>query len=113
LTSLLPVIIALFYKIWQANILNLEISVINFATHEDRLNDPAEGAVILAAGYDLHLRMWVPGNLPPNLVFLIVVTARESRPVGDSNSGHPIAADAPDETAHFQDRDRGQHSVDG
>ncbi len=65
------------------------------------------------SGFDLHLRMWVPGNLPPNLVFLIVVTARESRPADDSDSSYPIAADAPNETAHFQDRDGRQHAVDG
>jgi len=71
------------------------------------------GKLLFYPGFDLHLRMWVPGNLPPNLVFLIVVTARDGRGADDSCSGNPIAADAPDQAPHFQDRDGGQHSVDG
>lgn len=68
--------------------------------------------VILIVEFDLHFRMWVPGNLPPNLVFFIVVTTQEGRSADGSDSSNPIAADAPDQASHFQDRDGGQYSVD-
>ena len=61
--------------------------------------------------------MWVPGNLPPNLVFLIMVT----RPTGGRREpsfvGLPprdaVAADTADEVAHLEDAEGREHAVDG
>ena len=54
--------------------------------------------------------MWVPGKLPPNLVFLIVVTkpvAASQQEAGEehSNPRDAVTADAADEGAHFEDAD--------
>lgn len=60
-----------------------------------------------------HLPMWVPGNLPPNLIFLITITP-ERRPVFQlSDPSDAVAADAAEEAAHLQDVDRREHTVDG
>ena len=58
---------------------------------------------------NLQLHMWVPGNLPPNLIFLLVI----ARP-GDEESvpRHAIPPNATHEAAHFQDAYRRQHAVD-
>lgn len=65
-----------------------------------------------------HLRMWVPGNLPPNLVFLLSVTKPSAATIWDdkggvSHSSDAVAADAPDEAAHLEDTNGRQHPVDG
>lgn len=65
-----------------------------------------------------HLTMWVPGRLPPNLVFLITV----SKPAVDWLSENtmppldprdPIAANSLDEATHLEHADRRQDTVDG
>ena len=50
--------------------------------------------------------MWVPGNLPPNLIFLITITP-ERRPVFQlSDASDAVAAHAADEAVHLQDVNR-------
>ncbi len=55
--------------------------------------------------------MWVPGKLPPNLVFFIIVTKpvaasmQEAQEV-HSNPRDAVATDAADEGAHLQHADR-------
>lgn len=55
--------------------------------------------------------MWVPGDLPPNLVFLITITRTEPSESGrdelNLDARDAIATDATDEAAHLEDADGG------
>ncbi len=56
--------------------------------------------------------MWAPGNLPPNLIFLITITP-ERHPVFQlSDPRDAVATDAADKAAHLQDVDRREHTVE-
>ena len=66
----------------------------------------------------LRLLMWVPGKLPPNLVFLVTVTKPTAGIFAQEASSQlhprdPVAADAADEAAHFQDAESGKDAMDG
>ncbi len=64
----------------------------------------------------LGLSMWIPGTLPPNIVFLITVSqpsVGESKwlPLYGSHARDSVAADTTDQTAHLQDAERRKHAM--
>jgi len=52
--------------------------------------------------------MWVPGNLPPYLTFLITISHEPNASEDISDARDPVAAHAADQAAHLEDVDHSE-----